>query len=316
MEGLSPEINKSAAGPNIKADPTVKAVSEPVPEKFDLHISLGGVPSSLSTLFEKLAEPAGRSWLRDFVKDYLPALTPIATAILTGLIAVYGIKFNNQLLRDTLDKITTEFVEGKGDPTIAAIKLSAYGDKALPAVRIVLAAEDARLRGGGVLIVQQMYLEETVNRKKLVRELFHYYDNPVLRRGVLEWLVKMDRQLSPVDSREALDKLKMSFGSDGQHCAEQDAQDSGQVAQEAANFLSIWHFEDSSDLVLGLVQHCPDNFEGAREQAVSVLPKIASKENRNSILKNLQDMLPEAPAPLANVITDAITEIQTNQKLR
>jgi hypothetical protein len=124
----------------------------------------------------------------------------------------------------------------------------------------------------------------------------------------------MERQLSEEDARSAFDKLKQSFGAQGEHSAEQGGQVSdGQVSQEAANFLLIWHFKESKDLAFGLAKNCPANLEGAREQAVAALTKIASKEDRDSVAQDLQALLPSAPPVLKDKINYAITQIQKAQ---
>jgi hypothetical protein len=235
------------------------------PERMELHISLERMPDALSNLLSKLAKPHSEPSFKRFVKDYLPALTPIATALFTGLVAFYGIRFNNQLIHDTLDKITTEFVEKKGkDPGIAALKLAAYGDKALPAVRMVLASEDDDLRIGGELIAQQMYLEKTVPHKELIKELTDDYDNPVLRLGVVEFLGRMGTQLDPPDRDRALAKLsdrETGLGLAGENCASQD----DRITFAEANVLLAWSsltsqefLERSKNLTVGLAENCRD----------------------------------------------------------
>jgi hypothetical protein len=221
------------------------AVAEPnlqiaVPEKLHLHISFEGVPESVAALLQKLAKPSSESKLKTIFKDYLPALTPIASAVIAFLVAYYGGKFDDRLTRDTLDKITTEFVEKSGDNNIAAMKLAAYGEKALPAVRMVLASDNDKLRNGGELIVQQMYVDETLGHKELLKEMIRDFESPALRRGVLEWFDKMGLQLEERDRNNALNKLENSeygFGPSGQNCIRE--KDDG-IPYGAANVLLRW----------------------------------------------------------------------------
>jgi hypothetical protein len=262
------EANKQTVSTGSAVDsssePNIRIV---VPEQLHLHISLEGMPDSVSALFQKLAKGSSDSrWssrLRAFFKDYLPALTPIATAVFAGLVGFYGSKFNDQLTRDTLEKITTEFVEKRGD-NIAAMKLAAYGDKALPAVWIALGSDDPTLRNGAVKIAKQMYFEETVEHKALIGAMLkHYRNNPGLRLGILEFLGELESadQLSPEDSRCALGLIKDTFGSDGQQCAGQGAD----LAGAAADFLSAGSFPDAMDFVRGMDAHCPKDFTGVHK---------------------------------------------------
>ncbi|MFZ1007043.1 MAG: hypothetical protein WAN65_09410 [Candidatus Sulfotelmatobacter sp.] len=175
------------------------------------------VPEPISSLFQKLAKPHVESRLRGFVRDYSPVLTPILTAVIAGIVAFYGSKFDDRVSKDTLDKITTEFVQG-GDANITAMKLAAYGDKALPAVKIALGAQEPKLRDGAVKIAAQMYFGETVDRGDLTKAMLKYYDNPVLRQGVLEWFATVESSPVPLSDKECevvLGKMKKTFGDSG-----------------------------------------------------------------------------------------------------
>ncbi len=295
------------------------AVRIVVPEKLELRISLDAIPNALSSVVESLAKPAKPApRLRTFLKDYLPALTPIATVVISVAVSVYTYKANDHRSTQALDQIISEF-GGKGDDrarAIAAIKLAAYGDKALPAVRMVLGSDDPQLRSGGVLVAKQMYRAETVKHGKLTKEMLGYYsaNDRLLRSGVLEWLVEMEHQLSDEESRLAYDMLKQNFGPHGELCAAQDET----VALKAANFLFIWSFSDSKDLVLGLARECrdstqPSKFAGAREAAVNTIPKLAkafSVEQRASLLNNDLPNLRKAAPDLSDLIDQASTSIQ------
>lgn len=250
---------------DIRAD----ATPEPnlriiVPDELRLHISLEGVPESVSALFQKLGKPASESKLKGIIKDYLPALTPVATALFTGLVAFYGIKFNDQLTRDTLDKITSEFVEKKGDPNIAAMKLAAYGDKALPAVWIALGAEDPQLRNGAVKIAEQMSYEGAIDPRTLSEAMLkHYKNNPVLRLGVLEWLSGMESEnrLSEAEAKDAFRHVQETFGLGGERCADQEED----LAEAAADFLAAGSLAGTNDFVRGMDAHCPKDYTGVHK---------------------------------------------------
>ena len=316
---------ESEARSETKADRSSGAADEAavrivVPEKLDLRISLEGIPNALASAVENLAKPAKPApKLRTFLKDYLPALTPIATVVISVAVSVYTYRANDHSSTEALDKIISEFGGNNNDDrarAIAAIKLAAYGDKALPAVKMVLGSDDPHLRTGGVLVAKQMYRAETVERTELTNKMLGYYsaNDRLLRRGVLEWLVEMEHQLSDEESRLAYNMLKQSFGPYGELCAAQDET----VALDAANFLFIWSFRDSKDLVLGLSRECrdstlPSKFAGARESAVNTIPKLAkalSNEQRAALLKDDLPNLRKAAPDLNDLIDQAIRSIQ------
>lgn len=311
MSIVDPEMPApfDSAKVEVGIEDPARAAQLMVPEKLELTIVLQEIPSSLSSVLEKLLIPDRRFSLKSFIKDYIPALTPIALALFTFIASVYTIKFGNQLLTETFDKITTEFLQGKEDPNVAAMKLATYGKKALPAVRLVLSAQNKDLRNGGELVLEQMYVEETVDRKTLIDTLLRDYGNPMLRLGVLEWLVKMDKLLPEEDASRFLTLLTKSFGEQAKNCE----REGDSIALEAAHFLNIWHISSSKELVLGLAENCPAQFEGVREQALIALPSVVSKQDKADVLEHLEQMNRKAPAGLDPIIENAIKIIKAGK---
>lgn len=294
-----------------------------VPQDVHLHICLEQMPESVSTLLDRLGKPASQSRLRGFVKDYLPALTPIATALFTGLVAFYGVRFNDKLTQDTLDKIANEFVEKQGkDPGVAAIKLAAYGEKALPAVRMVLASDNNQLREGGELIAQQMYLGR-VGPQKMISEMMDDYNNPVLRVGVIEWFGKMGAHLEQPDREHFLARitdLKHGLGSQGENCVGQDEN----VTFAIANVLLAWSpspsqdlADRSRDLALGLFGNCkdsqnPNKYDPTRKAAVSALRVMATSfgpKEKACLAQQISERSSGASPGLVAVIGNTVTEL-------
>ena len=227
-------------------------------DRLRIEVSLEDVPEPVSGLLQKLAKPHSESRLRGFVKDYSTLLTPIMAAIVAGVVAYFGNKFDDHISKDTLDKITTEFVKGDADPNLTAMKLAAYGDKALPAVKIALAADDQDLRNGAVQIASQMYFTETVDRDSLTKSMLNYYDNPVLRLGVVEWFSTVESSQVPLadPQREALfQKLQKTFGDGGERCKDQDAQ----VAQAVSSLLLTGPWTNKKTFVSGMNANCGNN---------------------------------------------------------
>jgi hypothetical protein len=145
----------------------------------------------------------------------------------------------------------------EGDLEIAAMKLAAYGDQALPGVKMALGARDDGLRHGGVLVAEQIYRAETVDHRRLIEGVLGYYSSrsPAMQRGVLEWLVKMKRELSDEEGALAVGMLRETFGAKGEKCPTQDRG----VAMEVTNFLPIWPSNESKELLGGMVAKCKDN---------------------------------------------------------
>ena len=297
-----------------------------VPEKLDLRISLEGIPSALATAVENFAKPAkSPSRLKTALKDYLPALTPIATVLIGVMVSIYTYNSDHNRSAEALDKILSEFGGGAKDDrarAIAAVKLAAYGKKALPAVKMVLGSDDKDLRSGGVLVAKQMYRAETVQREDLTEKILGYYteNDRFLRLSVMDWLVEMGRQLSDKESRLAYDTIKRSFGDHAERCAMQDEA----VAGQAANFLYIWSFSDSKPLLLGMARQCRDSahpgmLQGARESAVGTIPRIArslSPEERNTLLKDDLPSLRKDVPELSDLIDQAVISIQKEGTMR
>jgi hypothetical protein len=272
--------------------PAIRVV---VPGKPDMQIWLQGVPMPLFNAFDHLAKPSSiwKSILKD-LKDLVPALSSFAAVLISLAALIYTnhqknaaealakeqrekaadaaqkkaladlIKeFGNTVVPDAANSVEESQLE------ITAMKFAAYGDQALPAIRMALGASFQGLRHGGVLVAEQMYRAETVEREKLVGAILGYYNktrSPVLQRGVLEWLVKMNTELSGEESALALGilKQKQSFGPKGENCVQQD----DGVASEVVNFLPIWPTKDSRELLNGMTQNCKSSISSQASTAL------------------------------------------------
>lgn len=246
---------------------------------------------------------------RHIFKDYVPILTPLAAFILSWIAFHYTNEFNQRASVDassrTLADLISLFGQKAGDVkddagkqheghvkqrvqnaddvenehkahAIAAMKIAAYGDRALLAVKMAFGSDDPELREGGKLVAEEMYLVETVERGRLTNEILGYYDNSVLRLGAQEWLIRMESRLSTEDSKLALDKLKQVFGSSAENCLSQDEE----VAERAASFLPNGHLAETKDFLLGMIKNCivpnqTSRFERVRNNAMNTLGSIA-----------------------------------------
>lgn len=286
-----------------------------LPEGVNLSLSLNTIPAELSSVFQRLATPIPKP--RNFFKDYLPILTPLAAVVISGVAFYYTNQFNKRASVDAssktladlisffeqrvgennteelqnrvtttdtkedarnqnIQRVTAATARQQKERVIAAMKIAAYGDQALLAVKMALGSDDPELREGGKLVAEEMYLVETVEPSKLTKELLSYYDNSVLRLGVQEWLERMEGRLSPQDSELALDKVKLIFGSVAEHCTSQDES----LAQKVASFLPNGHLREVRDFMLGMVKNCivPNQltrFEAVRNNAMNTLGTVA-----------------------------------------
>jgi hypothetical protein len=257
-----------------------------VPGKPDVLIQLKGVPALFAEAADSLTKPSS-PW-KSIFKDVVPGLTSLAAVLISIAALVYT---NHQKKMADLSaqeqreraadaakkKVLAALIKDFGSTAaqssvpnadtelklqLAAMELAAYGDQALPAVRMALGAKDTGLRHGGVLVAEQMYSAETVEHGKLTREILSYYtaNSPVLRLGVLEWLAEMESQtqFSKEDSMAGFRMVKESFGSSGEKCKEQGED----LAGAAADYLSAGSFADAKDFACGMNKHCPKDFVG------------------------------------------------------
>jgi hypothetical protein len=282
----------------------------------DLHLSIESIPDPLVKAVGKLTEDKPRS----FFKDSLAVVTPLATVLISLAVSYSSCKFNERAAvsasSETLSKLITAFERAGQDEATniqSAMKIAVYGEQALPAVKMVLGSEEPNLRTAGVLVAEQMYRAETVDRSKLVNEMIDHYQSRVLRLGALEWCVKMAQGhlLSQPESRLVLSTLQQSFGPRAQQCAAQEEE----VALQAALFLNASFSKDLKDFVLGLAVTCkgddehPDKFLGARNQALITLQQNAglfSAKERESIVADLKKLLPTASDDFKLKLEEAI----------
>jgi|GEM_PF-5367319 len=251
-------------------EPPVPAVT---PEKYNVNVSIKSLPGPLLTALEDLKKrPEPMSAWKTIFKDILPVLTPIAALFVSWVAFYYANEFNARKSAsessETLGKLISEVGQKTDDrtKTIEAMKLAAYGDQVLPAVKIVLGADDPDLRDGGVQVAKQIYLAETMDRGKLTDEMQKYYDNPFLRLGALEWFADVESEsrlpLSDKASRVLFCKLKKNFGTNAERCTEQGED----LSLAAAQFLSAWAARDSNDFVKGMKEHCSRSFVGVHKE--------------------------------------------------
>jgi hypothetical protein len=204
----------------------------------------------------------------------------------------------------------SSFAEREAARKIAAINLAEYGEDAIPAVKMCLASDEPSLRSGAVMVLQQMYRSESVRRNSLLNTVVAYSKdrNPYLRRGALEWFVRMGDEVPMGDRWRVFDELKTQFGSTAEVCANQDEQ----VALEAGKFLFSFSVQDSKEFAMGMVRNCSG--DGAREAAVNALPRICSSlpgpDRKKVVIFLRNQMVPSLSNGLRSRIEAAIVKIE------
>ena len=325
-------------GSENRASPDLPRTYEPairivVPGKPDAIVRLEGVPDGW---LKALEEPKKGffPWSSIF-KDIVPGLTSLA-AVLISLAALifttYQKNAAENLAKDQREKAAdaaqkkfrTDLIgsfNGLPIPTaetnanqIAAMKLAVYGEQALPAVRMALGSNDEGLRYGGEMVIEQMYVAETVPHQKLTQEILAYYPtgSAVLRRGVLEWLAIMGNELQDGDREVALTTVLDGFGNHAETCKQQDQE----LVRAGAHVLLVWSLavsgksrDQAKDLALGIVETC--KADPTRTEALNALVAMKtslSQEEQKSIVARLKKCMPLASASLRPSIDNAITE--------
>jgi hypothetical protein len=311
--------------------------------KPDIFVKLEGIPGSVWEVVSQLGKP-GSLW-KSLFKDVVPGLTS-AAAVLISLAALIYTNHQKNLADTTardqrertadatrkklLGDLITHFPQrtfSSGEEEkdyqakfqLNAMTIAVYGQQALPAVRMALGSDDDGIREGGIMVAQQMYRAETVAHPMLISELLGYYDSgaAAARRGALAWARQMGRQLSNDEGRLFYQALERTFGPRAEFCAAQDPD----VALEAAKFLPIWSFAGSATFALGMVKQCkddahPDEFLGAREQALSALEEIArslSAEQCASLLTVELPALSKEASDLQDLINNAAERIRSRR---
>jgi len=290
----------------------------------NVRVSPEAVPELLAQLIQKLdSTPPEVSRSRLFVKDYLPVVTPIAAVLVTAIVAYGTYKINQAAYEinraaseaastERLGKIIDDFGQTADSRkrTIAAMKLAAYGNLALPAIKLAFGAQDPQLRADGVLIAEEMYRSETIGRGQLTAQILSYYADPVFRPSVLRWLVEMGRDLSPDHGRLAFEKLRQALGPFGEGCKGEESEQQ----LDATRFLTLWADKDSKQFIIGLAKNC--TAEGARNQAIGALPALAKAlpdSESQALVVDLRAMENPKLPNLQALIEQCIREIESKK---
>jgi len=236
-------------------------------------------------------------------------VTVIVQLLIIGLMLVKNaagqIESEDSILQ-TLDQSDPEKQEQ------VAIRLANRGRQALPPLKMALGAETEVIRSGAVLTVTKMLQSDRISRSELLAFLLDSLDSgsPVVRRSVLESIVKMDKQLQSAEAMRFYSQTRRNLGDSAERCNQ--AVD-GRYVLQAALLLRIWRWSGSERFLIGIAKNCPEDYEATRRTAVNDLPEIArqlSNADRAAIVDQLEVLLPSASEGLVSKIENAITEIK------
>lgn len=279
-------------------------------------------------------------------KDYGALITGLASLIVTVVIAFVASSISNQQnkilekqaeaerlqVSTSQEEINIKFIEEfknhLNDLTLkstsedlrkkrlAAITLAQYAERALPALKISLAANEKDIRSGAAVVVTQMLSDKSVRgtalkpekslRASVLSKLQEYFDedNAPLRVGVLECYVTINTGLTDDEFEEARSKVSQYVNPWADYTNKPEQQG---VLLGAVNFFSSWNRRSSKNFLLAVVSNttCGDE---ARQGASIYLDDVTlgatdiNDEERKMIIqdvsKTLQALIPSASKKL------------------
>ena len=273
----------------------------------------------------------------DFARDFGGLLTGLASVAVTVVIAILAQQISQKQTESMVEQAKAtqegvrldfikEFRERLGElidndqknrtrRNLAAIALAQYGEGALPALKMSLAASDDHVQKGAAVVVIQMLSEKSL-RATVLNRLREYFDEnkAPLRVGVLECYVMLN-DLDETELREAKGSIRKYVDPSANYSEKPQEQ---RVLLGAAKFYSTWPSRDSAEFLLAVARNrtCDD---ASVEQAINYLPSVTngaadvSAEGRESLRKEvsagLRALMPELPGFRAN-LEDGISKLE------
>jgi len=259
------------------------------------------LPEKITVRLEK-AETHANAGFFGKLKDFAPVLTGIATLALS----IASFIFLESREQEKQEIATAEArqkalaaLNEADDPKkeVAAITLAAYGDTALPTIRILLSGSDSKppMRSFGVLVVQRwMDAGSQSARHHMLCELSSYAksDSKSLRLGAYKALVEISDQLAPNEDRTVLALLAERFGST-EGAVETDAD----VAETACRLLNKFGYSETRTALRNIAHS--DAIGTALVSYGNVLTQNLSTDSCQLLLADLNSIELKGPtAPL------------------
>lgn len=309
---------------------------EQVPELSSIVQVLGVLSEAIIAEFREPPAPL-TPWQRmrngfvGFAKDVGPFVTGLGsitvsivvgllTVTVTAAVAFFNYQVNSKQAQATEMNLKTaaltDFIEpDDGKRTLAAIKLAAHGEAALPAIKLTLGVDHEGIRTGGVQAAKIMYESRPDLRSILLAEMSRSFrdSNPILRRGVLEFYTKVASQMEKPEQQLFLNELKATLGANAKSCSNHDEA----LVREAATFLSKIPFPEVTELLLDIARNCPHRtHEDARIQAINMLQIVVEDQKlplstRQMIIGSLNALKLEGADEFNASIETAIEQIQS-----
>lgn len=334
----APKSLPSEAKLPIKTHKNLPPDSRQAREKTTIQLS--HLPSSILPIDIK----------RDKLRDYGGLALAIASLLLSLVIAYFAYGINKNQLEAMQEDVNVKFVdefkknladltlpeltedstesdyreenrkinqENRRKKFLASVALAHHGERALPALKMSLMAEDHTIRKGAAVVVLRMLAEKKL-RATVHSRLLEYFDesNPFLRLGVLECFVMLYNDLSVEEFNEASGKFRQHVLPGANYSGMPHHEN---VLLEAVNFFANWPSRDSTMFLLAVAKNttCVSD---TREQASNYLPPAVKKardlsnDERNalraSVIRELEILVPEASERLGGIIKDRIDELR------
>ena len=266
----------------------------------------------------------------DFARDFGALLTGLASVAVTVVIAILAQQISQkqtesmvEQAKATQEGVRLDFIKefrarlgelidnnqtNRTERNLAAIALAQYGEGALPALKMSLAASDDSVQKGAVVVVIQMLSEKSL-RGPVLKKLREYFDenNASLRVGVLECYVMLNHGMDEPELREAKDSIRKYVNPSANYSGKPEEQ---RVLLGAAKFYSNWPSRDSAEFLLAVARNRTCD-EDSVEQAVNYLPSVTNgamdvtAEGREALRKEVSERLralvPELPGFRTNI---------------
>jgi len=330
----SPTREKTASNPHQSADR--KAAVQ------DLQMPSERVAGEVhSPLIPKGFLRRGWKFASDSARDFGALVTGLASIGVTVVIAIFAHQIGQKQaesmveqskaaheevrlnfigeFRERLGELTDDDQQNRTKKTVAAIALAQYGEGAMPALKMSLAAGDEDVRDGAAVVVVQMISEKNM-RRAVLSKLKDYLgeNNGTLRAGVLECYMMLTGDNLPDD--EILSAVKSQIREHINPSKDYSVMPQEQrVLLRAAKAFSNWPSRDAAEFLLAVAKNhtCGD---APREHAINYLQAVTagakdlSVEQRESLKKEmvatLQSLLPEATQRLKPNLNEAIRKLQ------
>jgi len=217
-----------------------------------------------------------------------------------------------RFLSELNDKVFSQFKgeQDSAEKTLAAIRLSTYGEAAFPSIQVALGVREPTVRQGAVEVMSQMFQSGVVERSKLFDDLLKWNSdtrNPYLRRSTIDCFVYLIPYLDDQEKQQVTTVLKETLKHED--CSQEEG---AAVILRVAVFIGNSASSEASELLQGIANNRSCLNVAPRRQAIDYLPTVAkrlSTSDRAKLLDNLRKLKEKAPEDIRGNIESAINQI-------